>query len=249
MVDVPGAHKPLVKEAEGQGRPSVAARSAEVRIQLLSATLVAAVLAVASPSFAQNQAAPARSSTKFGVAVIDIAKIFKEHVRFKQQMDQLRKQVEGVEEGLKQERDFINNLIEQQKQFATGSQDYKNMDDQILKRQADFNLSAAKNKKELVDKQDKLYFQVYEEINQMVKGYCEHFGVSIVLRNSNEVPDPNDHQAVLRAINKPIVYLAPGMDITQDILTELNRGASATAPVAPTGPRQTGLSRPTTQQR
>ena len=209
-----------------------------MKIHLLSATLVAALLAAgSSSSFAQG--APAASG-RFGVAVIDIGRIFKEHVRFKQQMEQLKKQVEGVEEGLKKERDTITSLMEQQKGFNPGTPDYKAMDDKILGLQADFNLTATKKKKELMDKQDQLYKQVHQEIETMVASYCQHFGISIVLRHSADTNDQNDHNSVLRAINKPIVYMGPNMDITEEILTQLNRGATATVP---SQPRPSGLPR------
>jgi Skp family chaperone for outer membrane proteins len=210
-----------------------------VKFQLFCATLLATVLA-SSSAWAQ---APAAQPPKREVAVIDIAAIFKGHIRFKQTMDGLKAQVQAAEDGLKKESDAIKNLVEQQKSMQPGSPEYKALEDDILKKQSGLNLDAARKKKDLMDQQDQLYTKVYEEINHFVKQYCTYYGINLVLRHSDEVIDPNDHNSVMRGINKPIVYLGPTMDITQEILAQVNRGATAAAPAAPTSPRQTGLPR------
>ena len=123
--------------------------------RLVPATLVAVLLAAAisaSKVQAQNGGAPARPANP-GVAVIDISHIFKNHNRFKQTMDQLKKKIEATDEGLKKERDVVMNLMEQQKGFTAGSPDHKRLDDEILKRQADFNLEANKRKKEFMEEE------------------------------------------------------------------------------------------------
>ena len=205
-----------------------------MRSHLLSATL--ATLFALGLSVSVHAQAPAQRAAS-PVAVIDITKIFKNHVRFKQQMENLRAQVEQAEASLKKERDLIATEMERQKTLKAGSPDYKALEDQILKRQATFNVEASKSKKEFLDMEAKAYYAVYQEINDAVKLFANHYGISIVLRHTEDEVNPADRQSVLKAINKQIVHLGPNMDITQPILDELNRGAPpAPAPGTARGP-------------
>jgi len=45
------------------------------------------------------------------------------------------------------------------------------------------------------------------------------------LRFNGDPPDPNNRDDVLREINKPVVY-QNGIDITPDVLADLNRSAA-----------------------
>jgi Skp family chaperone for outer membrane proteins len=190
---------------------------------LFAATVVASLLAacLASDVHAQGAPRPATGS----VRVIDISYIFKNHVRFKQYMEQMRGEVQRAEETLKGERDRIAAIMEQQKSLKPNTPEYTQLGDRIIDEQTEFSKTAAKQKAEFLDREAKIYFMVYSEINRMVESYAKAMNVSLVLRYNSEPVDQTDRQSVLKAINRPIVHLGPNMDITQEILTELNRGA------------------------
>ena len=200
-----------------------------MRIQLFAATLVASLLATGLSSVVHAQGAP-RPAASGAVRVIDISRIFKNHIRFKQYMEQMRAEVQQAEQSLKGERDRIAAIMEQQKSLKANTPEYKQLGDRIIDEQTEFSKAASKQKAEFLDREAKIYFMVYSEINRMVDSYAKAMNVSLVLRYNSDPVDQTDRQSVLKAINRPIVHLGPNMDITDEILAELNRGQNPPAP-------------------
>ena len=202
---------------------------------LVFVTVAAASLLIglsATSADAQTQPSPSANAARFGVGVVDVSYIFENHLRFKAMMDQMKEDVKKTEELLRKEREQIGLQDEKLKQFATGSADYKNLEERIAEVKAKFNLKAAKQRKEFLEREAKIYYQTYLEVNSVVKQYSESKGLGLVLRFNGDPIDANKREDVLRAINKPVVYQG-GVDITPDILASINR--SGARPVAPTG--------------
>ena len=89
-----------------------------------------------SSGYAQGQPRPAASAAPTGtrVAVIDINFIFKNHMRFKQTMDGIKKEIETFEVYLREERNKVTAKTEQLKALPAGSPQYKQLEEQIITR-------------------------------------------------------------------------------------------------------------------
>ncbi len=175
---------------------------------------------------AQPQAArPATPASH--VAVIDVGYIFKNHARFKGAMDKMKDEVMAAENALKSERDRINGLMEQLKGFNVGTPEYKKLEAEIAKAQGDFNVTAQLQKKDFMDREAKVYLQVYTDIERAVAQFAREHGIAVVLRFDGDPVDGADRNQILRGITKPIVYYEAGNDITPDILRMLNGAAVA----------------------
>jgi hypothetical protein len=86
-------------------------------------------------------------------------------------------------------------------------------------------------RKEFLEKEAKIYFDVYREVIEEVKYYCNVQGVSIVLRYNSEGVEGNEEpQKILQELNKSVVYSHPSIDITDLIVGELNRRAKGAIP-------------------
>jgi Skp family chaperone for outer membrane proteins len=195
---------------------------------------VAALAIVEFPAFGQvpGQAAPAAGPATH-VAVIDVGYVFKNHARFKAAMDKMKDEVMAAENGLKAERDRINGLMEQIKGFNVGTPEYKKLEAEIAKAQGDFNVNAQLQKKDFMDREAKVYLQVYTEIEKAVEQFAREHRIAVVHRFDGEPVDNSDRNQILRGITKPIVYLEPGIDITPDIVKMLNGPAVAAQPGQP----------------
>ncbi len=196
-----------------------------------------APLAAAPGQVPQPQVRPAAPMTH--VAVIDVGYVFKNHVRFKQKMDRMKDEVMAAENSLKSERDRINGLMEQIKGFNVGTPEYKKLEAEIAKGQGDFNVTAQLQKKEFMDREAKVYLEVYTEIEKAVSQFARQHGIAVVFRFDGDPVDPADRNQILRGITKPIVHYEGGNDITPDILKLLNgpavadQGAARPAAVQP----------------
>ena len=199
-------------------------------IVALTHATVFAQAPVAVPQGQPQQVRPTSPSSH--VAVIDVGYIFKNHVRFKAAMDKMKDEVMAAENALKGDRDRINGLMEQLKGFNVGTPEYKKLEAEIAKGQGDFNVNAQLSKKDFMDREAKVYLQVYTEVEKAVEQFAREHRIAIVHRFDGDPVDNSDRNQILRGITKPIVYLEPGIDITPDVLKMLNTPAVATQPAA-----------------
>lgn len=173
------------------------------------------------------------------VAVIDIAKIFDEHPGFKQQMEQMKQEVEAVEASFRQRAKQMEAVRERMKQFTPGSPEYKDLDSQILQIQADGQVEATQKKKDFLDREAKLYYTVYAEIQNEVAAFARQNNIGLVLRFNSAPIEPN-RNSTLEGVNRPIVF-QDRLNITQHILDQINRRfASQSSPAG--DPRNGGAS-------
>ena len=172
------------------------------------------------------------NASKYHVAVVDISAIFKRHVRFKTTMDQMKKEMEGIETELKADRQKIAEQEQQRTQFNAGSAEYKQLDEEIARQMAEFQLKMGKLRKDFLEREAKVYYQTYLEVVDAVKYYAERQSIGLVLRFNSEPVDANRREEVLREINKPVV-VEDRIDITGDVLVLLNRDTGATSAAQP----------------
>jgi Skp family chaperone for outer membrane proteins len=203
-----------------------------VKFSHLAATVAAAVVGIgllASPSKAPAQGQAGRPAGH-NIAVVDVSIIFKKHARFQAMVDKFKKDVQAAEGKLKSEYDQIKLLQEQLKGLTPGSPDYKNMEQRIAHSGADLQIKQATQKKDLMEYEGRIYYQVYREMDDSVKRFAQKNGIALVLRYaSDQVDDPIDRNEIVRGINKSVVYVDPALDITDWILQDLNRSAAAGA--------------------
>ncbi|MGB9687929.1 OmpH family outer membrane protein [Thermogutta sp.] len=214
---------------------------------LVSGTLVYQLAAqqVAAPT------TPVRPSAVRNIAVVDIEYIFKNHLRFKQEMSALRSEAAAVEQWAQQEQESLKALAEQLKDHQPGSSTYNQIDDTLVKRQKDFEAEVIKKRKEFLLREAKLHYATYQEIVNEIQYLAAANGIVMVLRFNGQEVDPNSPDDVLRYINQLIVYKAPELDLTPIVLQRLNaRAQSATTSAStnslPVVPSQGGYPRTTT---
>ena len=181
-----------------------------------------------------QQAAPAlgANASKYNIAVVDISAIFKRHAGFKATMESMKKEMEGIETQLKADREVIQKAEQARAQVQPGSPDYKTADEDVARKMAEFNLKMGRLRKDFLEREAKVYYQTYIQVTKAVEYYAKRQNIGLVLRFNGESVDPNQREAVLREINKPVVF-QDDIDITLDVLALLNREQGAAgAPTA-----------------
>jgi outer membrane protein len=198
-----------------------------VKSLLFSAASIAVGLAIGwNPAVARAQQA-----TGTNIAVVDLAKIFKEHTRFNAMKEDMKRDVDTAEAELKAVREEIQRLGEQLQSFNAGSPDYKNLEARLANKQAELNVQMQLRKKDFLQREAKIYYTIFQEIEDEIKYFAEQNGIGLVLRFSNDEVKEENPDDVLKELNKPIVYYYPKLDITSLILQEVNkRGPAAVAP-------------------
>jgi len=215
------------------GKTDATARSADVKKSHRWAIL-AIVLSfgyLISLAVAQTPS-PARSGQPTGgprLALIDVTKIFKTHARFKQQMEEMKRDVQTAESRVKTERDAIDRIArEVLPQLNKGTKDYADTEEQLANRQAKLAVDVQRQKNEFLQRESMIYHNVYQEILQATDYFCRAHSIDMVLRFNGEQVDVQRPDSVLTFINRPVVWYDPGLDITDAILQDVNRPAANT---------------------
>ncbi len=176
-----------------------------------------------SASFGASSAAARQA--EFQVAIIDMGYIFENHVRFKALKEDLDRDHEAAEVEYKDRYKSITKLKQQLPDLKRGSQDYKTLEEDVAKQEADFRLAVALQKKDFLEREARIHYSVYQEIADHVKDYCEQSGILLVLRFNGEPVDANSPEDIQRGINNFVVYKHGAIDITPVILESVNQSA------------------------
>ncbi len=169
------------------------------------------------------QAQTAAPNTR--VVVIDISKVFENHPRFSSQMESMKQEVQAFEGTLRARGEQIQAIQNEMKQFQPGSAEYKGREEQIMKIQADGQIKATQKKKEFLDREATIYYNVYKEIVNEVSNFANENGIAIVIRfNSEDMKQ--DRNSVLETVNRAVVYQNKS-NITNAIIERLVRNAPA----------------------
>lgn len=209
---------------------------------LFGAILAAIVLSVTFASSLANAQAPAgQPASGPRMALLDVSRIFKNHQRFKGMMEDMKADVERAEAQVKSEKEAISKMAERLPEFRKGTQEYKQMEEDLARRQADLAVQVNLQKNEFLQREAKIYHNVYQEIWQATDYFCKQNRIDMVLRFNGEPVDIERPDSVLTFINKPVVWYDRGLDITDSILQEVNRMAVNPRPADNRGPARPGV--------
>jgi len=160
------------------------------------------------------------------VVVLDVAKVFKEHSRFKKDMEMMTGEAKAFQESLKQQEAQLRQLLEQRNLQKIGSPEYARLDEQMTRISSDGQVRVQMKKKELMVREAKIYYKYYAELQGYVTQFANQHGISLVLRwNSTEI-DPDNRVSVQQGIARGVVYQR-SLDITGLMIAKVNEGAPA----------------------
>jgi Skp family chaperone for outer membrane proteins len=191
----------------------------------------------------QQQAGPGGNAGRYGIAVVDISFVFKNYPQFTTQIEALKKEMETADGALKQDHDRIVALEEQRNTMKPGTDQFKQLDEQLAQQKAQFSIKQGTVRRDFLEREAKIYYQTYSAVSDAVKHFAQQANIGMVLRFNGDQIDPNQREDVMRAIMQPIVF-QNNVDITPDVLLVLGvdvrgktgGGAPATA-TRPTGTR------------
>lgn len=192
----------------------------------VAAATVALLSVIGTGSTTQAQNAAGANAQKYNIAVVDISYIFKNFKRHQATLDAMKAEMTSTESDLKADSEKIRQMEEQRNTFQVGSKEYKDLDEELARNVAEFKLKMDRLRKDFMEREAKVYYQAYLDVNSAVKYYAERHDIAMVVRFNGDKVDPNRREDVLREINKTVVFQNQ-IDITPDILALINRDAAA----------------------
>jgi Skp family chaperone for outer membrane proteins len=233
-------------DSGGQGRPPVTSKERyNVRTHLISAASAALLIAALGLTALHAQAPPARqaqlpprstatapaaTAAPGGIAVIDVTYILDHYSRLKQATDAFKRDMDTAEAQLKKERDAMAKKAEKLKTFKPGSPEFKSLEEELIKAESDWKLRVNRQKGEFAERDANNFLKAYQEMTAAVKVYADRNGIALVLRFNGAPIDSTNPQAVQMELSKLVMHYHKDIDITDQILAELNRTAAGASP-------------------
>jgi Skp family chaperone for outer membrane proteins len=193
--------------------------------------LVAAGLAIFSessgrlPAEAPPPPAAAESDAPLRIALIDVSKLFKESSRFKERVEEMKKEVTEAENKMKQQNSVIAASEEQLKNTEKGTNAYSDLEEKITMSKTALTMDIQKQRKDFIKKESSLYATFYQEFEGEVHAYAREKRLNLVLRFTSDEMKIDLPDSVMTYINRPIVWHDQKLDITPEILKRIEAKA------------------------
>jgi Skp family chaperone for outer membrane proteins len=201
-------------------RPCPASKEAiAVKMRSLIAAFACAILASAclNPG-AQAQGAPQGTV----MAVIDLEFVLKScdmlkemDLRFQEDVNAYQAEMKALEKKLKSLEDDIKGV-------NRGTQEFKDLEEELYKATNEAQVTSKIRERELAERKAKDLFSIYEQVLDVVGGYCNDQSIDLVMICNGAKADKSQVQSMQRVMSRQILYYSEQIDISQQVIDLLN---------------------------
>lgn len=193
-----------------------------------------AILLVGSLATFANAAPPVLEQR---VAVVDVARVFKNHRRFNQELELLKKDAEDFQTQMRGVQEQLQQRVDAARAQDPNSAAFRAAEAELTAELARLQVTQRQKGRELAEKEARLYFEIYVQVTSAIANHADNNGVNLVLRYNSEPIDPADPKSIIEGVNREVMFQR-GHDITDQIIAMVNGGqaapATATRPTVPT---------------
>ena len=152
------------------------------------------------------------------VAVLDVAKVFKDNLEFSNQMDAIRaeadmlkKNIEGKQEEIRAKASTLAGMEPtRRKQFEA----------QLEQDQTALRTEARQTEQDLLVKEASIYYETYQKMQRIVEQIAQQHNISLVLRFDSAPINPDNPNEVVVGVNRAIVYHHK-LDLTTMVISNM----------------------------
>lgn len=173
-------------------------------------------------AWGQNEAA-APASKNANIALIDMAEVFNKYEKFAVMRDALKTEIEKTDLEAQQMGKEIQGLQARMKEVKQGSADYVAMESELTRLTTEFETFRKVKQREFMRQEAQLFHTTYSEVTELVAKYAEYSKYTMVLRFNREELSTADPQQLIQGMNRQVVYFRPSDDITDQVISYLNR--------------------------
>ena len=190
---------------------------------VLVRSLAVAVLATVAGSTAVAQ----EGESAGVVAVLDVARVFKETPEFDIAMKKIREEAEGLKGQITQQQEAIKAEAQQLGQYEPGSAERNELEAALEQRQTALRTRARQAEADLLNREAGVYFATYQQMQSVVGQIASQHGISLVLRFDSQEIDPTNRAEVIKGVNRPVIFHRR-LDLTNLVIQNMG-SASANA--------------------
>ena len=152
---------------------------------------MAAVLIASCATNIWAQPTSRGSSSGMYVALLDLGYIFKNHPRFKQKMDIMKKDVQTFEQQIKQKQQQLQADGRRLSSYKPGTPEYKQIEETTTKQLADVKVRMQLKRKEIMEREAQIYMETYKEVVNAVASFARRKNIDLVLRYDSDTSAAN----------------------------------------------------------
>ncbi len=196
-------------------------------IKIVVALLAAVAVSVISPVHAQDAAKPApKDATPHRVGLVDMAEVFQGYKKFEDMRSELQAEIEKsdaeaklmVERMQKRQQEMVESKL------APGSAQYEAGEKELLDAKGEFEAFRAATQRKLARRESEMFKVIYSDTTSMVKKYAEFAKFTVVMRfDRKDISDETAPNEAVQRMNKQVVYFRGEDDITDVVLSTLNK--------------------------
>lgn len=160
------------------------------------------------------------------VAVLDVAKVFEGHTVFNQRMDAIKIEAEQFKAQMESEQNAIRQEAERLADFTPDSEQYRSLESQLEQRTATLRTKARQTNTEMLNREAKIYYDTYSQMQSVVAAAAAEFGISLVVRFDSTPIDPSNRGEVVKGVNRNVVF-QKNLDLTSMVIQRMGTPSSA----------------------
>lgn len=160
------------------------------------------------------------------VAVLDVAKVFESHAVFNQRMDAIKLEAEQFKVKMEAEQNSIRQEAERLADFTPDSEQYRNLEGQLEQRTASMRTHARQTNTDMLNREAKIYYDTYSQMQSVVADAAVEFGISLVVRFDSAAIDSSNRGEVVKGVNRNVVF-QKNLDLTSMVIQRMGSPSSA----------------------
>lgn len=171
--------------------------------------------------------ASAQESKQSGiVAVLDVAKVFKENRDFESKMQSIKSTADQLKASIQQKQEAIKQEAGGLQQFEVGSPERNQMEADLVQKQAKLRTEAHQAEVDLLSKEARVYYDTYQQMQSILSSLSTEYGISLVLRFDSEEVDASNRGEVIKGVNRAVVY-QQGLDLTKMVIEKMSTNVAS----------------------
>ena len=184
--------------------------------------LLVAITTVALPTMTSSLVAQEDGEQGGLVAVLDVAKVFKANTTFEKRMEDIKGEADALKAQIQQEQENIRIRAQEVAQYEIGLRERNQLEGKIEQDQASLRTKARQAETDLLNREAKIYYETYEQMQSTVAKLAQQYGISLVLRFDSEEIDPTNRPEVIKGVNRAVVYHHK-LDLTKLVIESLTQ--------------------------
>jgi len=192
-------------------------------------SLLAVATLVPADTVLAQKAAPA-STAGHRIGLIDMAHVFQNYKKFEDLRNGLQAEIEKSDAEAKGMVEKLQRMQEEIKKFDAGGPQYEQAEKQILNQKGEFDAFRAATQRRLARRESEMFKVIYTDVTASVKLYAEYAKFDHVMRyNRKGIDNTTNPQEAVQTMNKTFIYTKSENDITDTVLTYLNKQYAKTS--------------------